>query len=1132
MTSAGRSSAPVLVVALTWNLLAGGAWAADEVQVEAVVVGVETSALSLPRSVRPSHLDTEAPVALWIPRAEDPYYYHVCFSAGANSPCTYVNYGPSRVRVVQASRGPTAKRINLGLGRPFEENIGEILRGLFPRTRVCREGDAASVGELGVRAELLTEFLEPGNDFYEVKGLKLTVRLTLEGADGGSPDVVEGTGVGLRRKSFWSNQPDWQEIAREALPAALNQLLGAIRSSRLLRARLQELAQVRARPPGLVTTAHLDDSAGLLPNGRLDAGEEARIRTRVTNEGPGPAFNVAVQVRADLPQVTVPREAAIGDLAPGEAREIAFPIAASLDLPSAVARLRIDTTEKRGYGGRPVLLELPTAELLAAKLAIVDVTLNDGTGRAKGDGDGQPANGETIEAIVRVRNDGPGEAARVSVAMAAPLGNVEVLEPQVVVPRIPAGRVEEARLLFRVPLVVEASDLSLAFRAVEARGVRAGSAVTEQRWRLRQKRPAVELAYRLYDGNSAASSGNRDGRINNGERIEVVVTPTNRGELPARGLRIAVASDDPALVPAPAVLEVGDLPPQAEGAAQRFLFDVPRAYGAGRRDGEIHFGLTVAQRDFPPRRELLALSFHALRPDLFLEASSPSDLERGARGEIVLRLRNGGDLRAEDVVVELASETPGVDLLDEQGTPVRSRKVVVGALEPQAVAPEPHIALSVRRSAGLGTAKVHLTVTQRDFRPLARATPLTVTEEAPAVIAAARGEQTSPAKMPSPFASAPAAISFLGNSPGQHLLSEAIVLRFEVQSPGNLAEVRLTQNERQLPLDSARHSAGATGVGQAVQYELPVRLEEGENRFEVVVLTEQGYRSRRSLVLLRDREVGRLWVVAIGIGKYQDPTIPRLSYAEADARAVHEYFRETFGLPEDQVFLRVDEQATLREIKSLLGTQLAARASDPRDTVVLYFAGHGMRERAAGSLDPDGLSKYFLPYDASRNDLYSTALDMDEVANVLRRLVPERVVVLLDSCFSGAVGGRSPFDPRAAEERAVISGGFLERMSRVGKGRVVITASSPEEAAQESSTFGHGVFTFFLLEGLRGAADLDGDGEIDVHEAFAYVSEKVSKATQGRQNPKLKEPDSVGKILLGHGRERVRVKRARPGGVQ
>jgi hypothetical protein len=996
MMSAGRFSTAVLTVLLAWCVCCASPSAADEVKVEAVLVGTETLAFSLPKTaLHASFLDADVPVALLIAESEDPHFYRVCFAPDRNSPCTYVNYGPSRVREIQALHGPTAKRVNLGLLQPFSENLIERIRGLFPRTRVCRENEVASAGELPVRAELIAEFLEPGNDFYNLNGLKLTARLAIGGADGGGPQVVEGVGLSAAKKSFWSQQPDWQDIARQALPAALDQLVGAIRASQPLRARLHELAQTRALPAGLVTTARFDDSGSLLPNGRLDAGEQARILIKVTNEGPGPAFNVAVRVKPDLPQINVAGEAAVGDLSPGEKREVALAIGGGVELPAAVARLRIETTERRGYGARPVLLELATGELLASKLEIVDVTLNDRTGRAKGDGDGQPANGETIEAVVRVRNGGPGEAASVSVTMAAPLGAAEILEPRVVVPRILVGHVEEARLLFRLPLAVEAKELSLAFRVVEARGARAGAAATEQRWKIRQKRPAVELAYRLYDGNSARSAGNRDGRVNNGERIEVLVTPTNRGELPARGLKIGVASDDPKLVPSPAVLEVGDLPAEAEGPAQRFTFDVPRAYGVGRLDGELHFSLTVTQRDFPTRRELLALAFRALRPDLFLDTSAPPELARGTRGEMVLRLRNGGELRAEDVVVEIASDAPGMDLLDEHGVPVRSRKIVLGALDPQAVAAEPRIGLSVRRSTTLGPATVHLTVTQRDFPPLLRSAPVTVTEEAPAVVVASRGEERSAPKVLSPAPPTPATISFLGNTPGQHLLTEAIVLRFEVQSPGSLAEVRLTQNERLLSLETARRSASATGVLQGVQYELPVRLEEGENRFEVVALTEQGYLNKRSLTLLRDREVGRLWVVAIGISKYQDPAIPRLGYADADAR--------------------------------------------------------------------------------------------------------------------------SPFDPRAAGERALISGEFLDRMSHVGKGRVVITASSPDETAQESAALGHGVFTYYLLEGLRGAADLNGDGDIDVHEVYAYLSEKVSRATQGKQNPKLKEPDLVGQILIGHG---------------
>jgi len=820
-------------------------------------------------------------------------------------------------------------------------------------------------------------------------------------------------------------------------------------------------------------------------------------------------------VTSGLPQVTVSGEGKIGYLAPGENTELAVLISGSLDLPSTVTKLRIEATERRGYSARPVLYELPTLQLTPPHLEIVDVSLNDRSGRAQGDGDGQPANGETLEAIVRVRNAGPGEAVGVAVLMSAPK-TAEILEGKTTLPRISADRVEEARLLIRLPLNFEASDLPLSFQAVEARGVQVAAAAKEQTWKLRTKRPRIELAYRLYDGNSTGSTGNRDGLVNNGERIEVAVTPANRGDLPARGARITIEPADPKLVTRPTVLEVGDLPAQAEGAAQRFSFEVPRGFGLDRQKEELRFNLSITQQDFAPAREPLALSFRPLRPQLLLETTTPPALSRGAGGEIALHLRNTGLLRAEEVVLEVASEAAGVDLLNERGVPVPSRKISLGTVDPQGTAPAQRFSVNVRRSAAVGPAPLRITIAQKDFPPIVQSAALAVTEESEEIIAATLPDVATQDRTPPPI-STPPAISFLRNADGEHVVAEAIVLRFEVQAGVDLAEVRLTHNERLVPLEGARRMPIASSGSRGTQYEIPVQLEEGENRFEVIAVTREGLRGVRPLRLFRDPEVGHLWVVAIGISKFQDSSIPSLRYADADARAIVDYFRETFRLPESQIFLRLNEEATLREIKSVLGTQLVARAKDPHDTVVLYFAGHGMRERVVGSLDADGLSKYFLPHDASLTDLYSTALDMDEVTNVLRRLAPERIVVLLDSCFSGAAGGRSPFDPLSKGERAPITDEFLERMAHVGKGRVVLTASGPEESAQERADLAHGVFTYYLLAGLHGAADLSGDGEIDVHELYGYVSERVAQETKGRQNPKLKEPDLVGRILVGRG---------------
>ena len=66
-----------------------------------------------------------------------------------------------------------------------------------------------------------------------------------------------------------------------------------------------------------------------------------------------------------------------------------------------------------------------------------------------------------------------------------------------------------------------------------------------------------------------------------------------------------------------------------------------------------------------------------------------------------------------------------------------------------------------------------------------------------------------------------------------------------------------------------------------------------------------------------------------------------------------------------------------------------------------------------------------------------------------------------------------------------ISGKFIERLSQ-GKGRMILAAGGADQLAQESDELEHGYFTFFLLEGLRGAADRDSNQLISLDEAYRY----------------------------------------------
>ena len=140
---------------------------------------------------------------------------------------------------------------------------------------------------------------------------------------------------------------------------------------------------------------------------------------------------------------------------------------------------------------------------------------------------------------------------------------------------------------------------------------------------------------------------------------------------------------------------------------------------------------------------------------------------------------------------------------------------------------------------------------------------------------------------------------------------------------------------------------------------------------------------------------------------------------------------------------------------------------------------------------------------------------MEEVGRVFTRVRAKRLIFIADACYSGASGGRTI--SRKFARDVTVSGKFLDRLSQ-GEGRIILTASGPNELSYEEPSLGHGVFTYHLLRALRGAADSDKNGYVTLTETFAYVSKEVSRATGQKQRPVLKG-EIFGEIVLGRVRK-------------
>jgi uncharacterized caspase-like protein len=365
---------------------------------------------------------------------------------------------------------------------------------------------------------------------------------------------------------------------------------------------------------------------------------------------------------------------------------------------------------------------------------------------------------------------------------------------------------------------------------------------------------------------------------------------------------------------------------------------------------------------------------------------------------------------------------------------------------------------------------------------------------------------------------APLTVSFRYPEDRSRVAEDSSVVAAVVTSSKGIAKVTVQLNGVQV------HQQGAKTPERSVAVSAPIVLKEGANAI-VLTATEVGGAVRqevRTVIYDKPKPVAAAapgaaaapptavkhdtWAVIIGVGRYQSTDIPSLRYTVSDAESLYQILVGPGGFRKEHVLLitdKTEKTPTLRNIKWALGTFLA-RSAKKDDTVLIFFAGHGAPEIDQRGVERDGLAKYLIPSDADPDDLYSTALPMDEMQTIFGRVEAERMVVFLDACYSGAAGGRtfSSKKTRAAN----LDDQFLERLTR-SKGRAIITASRPSEVSIELPELGHGIFTYYLVQGLKGAADLNKDGIITVQELYEYVEQQVSvksRSVGGNQHPVMK----------------------------
>lgn len=222
------------------------------------------------------------------------------------------------------------------------------------------------------------------------------------------------------------------------------------------------------------------------------------------------------------------------------------------------------------------------------------------------------------------------------------------------------------------------------------------------------------------------------------------------------------------------------------------------------------------------------------------------------------------------------------------------------------------------------------------------------------------------------------------------------------------------------------------------------------------------------------------YAVIIGIEKYRAAGIPRVDYAARDAKTMYDYATAAMGFDAKNVILLTDDQATKTDFEKNLGSWLKNRVG-AKSRVLVYYAGHGSPNPSTG----DG---YLMPYEADPNYLEDTAYPVTKLYAALSKLPTKDVIVILDACFSGQ-GGRSLIAKGARPLVSVVT-------AKAATNTVVLAASESSQISASNPERRHGLLTSYLLEGLSGAADADGDGKIFSAEIFAFVRPAVERAAR------------------------------------
>jgi len=220
------------------------------------------------------------------------------------------------------------------------------------------------------------------------------------------------------------------------------------------------------------------------------------------------------------------------------------------------------------------------------------------------------------------------------------------------------------------------------------------------------------------------------------------------------------------------------------------------------------------------------------------------------------------------------------------------------------------------------------------------------------------------------------------------------------------------------------------------------------------------------------------YAIVIGVEKYRQK-LPKADFADNDARIMAEYLTKVMGYPEENIVTLINDRAAKSDLEKYFEKWLSNNV-EKESTVFVYYSGHG-------APNPNTGDAYLVPYDGDPSFIEQTGYSLKRLYHNLNKLPAKEIIVVLDSCFSGA-GGRS-----------VIAKGARPLVMNMDKqvfhsDRIAILSASASN--QISSTYeekGHGLFTYFFLKGIK-------NGNSELGTIYNYLKPQVERIARKTYN--------------------------------